>query len=64
VDGGGGTTASAAPTNDALRICSASVSLFGVNQMAAAGIASGLSAAEELAAYNALNTHLQAIGAA
>lgn len=64
VDVGGGTTASVAPTNDVLRICSISSGNFGVNQMAAAGICSGLSAADELAIYNALNIHLQAIGAA
>jgi hypothetical protein len=64
VDSGGGTTVSAAPTNATLRICSIGAGSFGVNQIATALIASGLSAAEELATYNALNTYLQAIGAA
>lgn len=64
VDSGGGTTASAAPTNDVIRILSISAGNFGLNQIAVAGIASGLSAAEELATYNAINTYLVAVGAA
>lgn len=64
VDSGGGTTVSAALTNANMRIGSIGAGSFGVNQIAMAFIASGLSAAEELAAYNAIRTYLQAIGAA
>lgn len=64
VDSGGGTTASAALTNATLRICSIGAGSFGVNQIASALVASGLSAGEELATYNAMSTYLQAIGAA
>lgn len=64
LDTGGGTNASAALTNATFRICSIGAGSFGVNQMAFAGVFSGLTAGEELASYNAINTYLQAIGAA
>lgn len=64
IDAGGGTTASAAPSNQTIRICSMGAGSMGVNQIAAAGILSGLSAAQELATFTAVQTYLQAIGAA
>ncbi len=62
VDGGGGTNASAAPTNATFRVCAGNG--FGVNQIAAAHFGSNLTASEMLAAYNALAAYLVAIGAA
>lgn len=64
VDADGGVTSSAAPANAVMRLCAAVGIGFGVNQLSAAHIGQGLSAAEVLAAYNALNTYLTAVGAA
>lgn len=64
IDSGGGTDASAAMTNANMRLLSYNGAAFGVNQIAAAHMGSGLTAAEVLAAKAALLTYLQAIGAA
>ena len=63
VDAGGGTQASAALTNADIRIGSQGTA-FGVNQIAGAHLGSGLTAGEVAALYSALNTYLQAVGAA
>lgn len=63
-DAGGGTTASIAPTNTNIRILSAGGGAYGLNQVAAAHFGSALTAANMTDLYNALNTYLQAVGAA
>jgi len=58
VDVGGGTTASAALSNSAFRVCGAATTSFGVNEIAAAHWGSNLTAMEVSALYSALNTFL------
>lgn len=58
VDAGGGTTASAAPTNSTLAILRSRDGNFGANQIASVHIGSNLTAGEVLATYNALNAYL------
>lgn len=64
VDSGGGTTASAAPVNSTFAILRSRDGSFGANQIATAHFGSNLTAGEVAAAYAALQTYLQAIGAA
>jgi len=61
VDAGGGTTASAAPTNSTLAILRSRDGNFGANQIASVHIGSNLTAGEVQAAYNALNTYLTGV---
>lgn len=64
VDAGGAADANASIGNETWRILSTSAATFGVNQIAAGHFGSGLSAAEVLALYNALNSYMTAVGAA
>lgn len=63
VDAGGGTETNISIGNETWRVLS-NAAAFGVNQIAAAHSGAGLSSAEALALYSALNTYLQAVGAA
>jgi hypothetical protein len=63
-DSGGGTTASAAPINTTFAILRSRDGSFGANQIATAHFGSNLTAGEVASAYTAIQTYLQAIGAA
>jgi hypothetical protein len=61
VDAGGGTTASAAPTNSTLAVLRSRDGNFGANQIASVHVGSNLSAGEVLATYSALNAYLAGV---
>jgi len=64
VDAGGGTDASTALTSANLYILSSNTGAFGLNQDAAAHWGSGFTAGEAASMFSAIQTYLQAIGAA
>lgn len=64
VDAGGGTTVSALPVNATLAILRSRDGSFGANQIATAHFGSNLTAGEVAASFTAIQTYLQAIGAA